>query len=337
MEEIKLSIIIPIYNSQKYLRTCLETVEKCPSSQIECILINDGSKDDSFSICEEFKVKDARFRVVNKENEGVSAARNSGISMALGTYIMFLDADDYLDITKWNYILQTLDRGFDFVAFSYFILAADNNISEEFFPPEIFLEFSALPDNTFLLNKILLGSSYLNTCWGKLFRRQIINDNNLQFPVNLKTGEDAVFVIDYIQYIKKYLLENQSILYYRQHIDSAMHRINIEGKLKDLEVLYRKRIGIIQKEGNKELEEVAYRQFFSVITNLYLEAAKQGTIRETIKTYQNGEGRNIVQEIIKLTPYRQLAPVYKKLEYYWIKKRRYWCLAIYFKCKSRFG
>lgn len=332
MEEIKLSIIIPIYNSQNFLRTCLETVAKCPFAQVECILINDGSKDDSLIICEEFKAKDERFRILDKKNEGVSAARNSGMTMAQGTYIMFLDADDYLDISKWNDIFSILDKGFDFAAFSYFTVSEDDNISEELFPAT-----PSLPEDVFLLKKLLVGSSCLNTCWGKLFRRQIITDNALQFPINLKTGEDAVFVIDYIQYIKNYLLENQSILYYRQHTGSAMHSMNIEGKLKDLEVLYQKRIDIIQKDGNKELEEVAYRQFFSVITNLYLEAAKQGTIKETVKVYQNAGRKSIVQEIIKLTPYQQLAPVYKRLEYYCIKKKYYQCLTIYFKCKSRFG
>ena len=98
-EEQKISIIVPIYNDEKYLKRCIESILKQTYTNIELILINDGSEDKSLEICEEYKKNDNRIIIVNKENEGVSVARNIGIEKATGELISFVDADDYLEIT----------------------------------------------------------------------------------------------------------------------------------------------------------------------------------------------------------------------------------------------
>ena len=94
---IKVSIIVPVYNAEKYLKECLDSLVRQTLSDIEIIIIDDGSKDHSGSICEEYAAKDCRFHVIHKENEGLGYARNTGITAAKGEYIGFVDADDYVD------------------------------------------------------------------------------------------------------------------------------------------------------------------------------------------------------------------------------------------------
>ena len=96
MEEL-ISVIVPIYNAEKYLKRCIESIISQTYKNMEIILINDGSKDNSKKICNEFLKKDCRIKLINKENEGVSAARNYGINAAIGKYISFVDADDWLE------------------------------------------------------------------------------------------------------------------------------------------------------------------------------------------------------------------------------------------------
>ena len=100
MEDL-VSIIVPVYNTEKYLSKCLDSIVNQTYKNLEIILINDGSTDNSKAICEDFAKKDKRIQVINKENSGVSVSRNKGLSLAKGNYIAFIDADDYAEL---NYI-----------------------------------------------------------------------------------------------------------------------------------------------------------------------------------------------------------------------------------------
>lgn len=329
---MRLSIIIPIYNAQKYLPECLESVAACSARDIECILVNDGSTDDSLRICKEYENKDNRFHVIDKENEGVSVARNTGILKALGEYVFFLDADDYIDISKWNVILDTIKEvQYDFIAFSYYTLQENGKINEELFQIE-----GKETTNSSTVRRLILASPSLNTCWGKLMRLDIITNNNLEFNKGLKTGEDAVFVIDYFINSKTYYICNDCILYYRQHNTSAMRSIDIAAKLEDFKAIYYYRKELAKQWRDIELEKEMYRQFFSVITDLFFKYACNNSFEKSKKMYKEVMEESIVQEILTKTPFDYLTPTYKKLEYILISRGILWLLVIYFKLKSRF-
>lgn len=328
---MELSIIIPIYNAQKYLRQCLDTVVACQELNIECILVSDGSTDDSLAICKEYAKKDQRFQVIDKNNEGVSMARNAGILYASGEYIFFLDADDYLDVNKWSEILKNVKgRQYDFIAFSYYTLYENGTVKEELFP------IKEITTDMDTVRKLVLTTASLNTCWGKLFRRSIIISNGLEFKKGVKTGEDTVFVMDYFLKAKSYSIQNISILYYRQHEASAMHRINMDKKLNDFQAIYNYRKEIVQQSGDEELRLEMYRQLFSVLTNLFLEFSNSNSFQNSRRCYIETKKRPMVQEIISQTPYKRLSPIYKKMEYCFIKLKMFHCLTVYFKLKSRF-
>ena len=101
MEEIKVSVIIPVYNVEKYIRQCLESVTNQTLKDIEIIVVNDGTKDNSMKIVEEY-LSDERMKIINKENGGLSSARNAGIKATQGKYICFIDSDDFIDNSIWK-------------------------------------------------------------------------------------------------------------------------------------------------------------------------------------------------------------------------------------------
>jgi glycosyltransferase involved in cell wall biosynthesis len=112
-----ISIIVPVYNTEKYLRRCLDSIVAQTFKDYECIIVDDGSTDGSAAICDEYEKKDSRFKVLHKENEGVSAARNVGIEYAEGEFITFVDSDDYLSSV---YLRDLYDnKEYDYVVGSF--------------------------------------------------------------------------------------------------------------------------------------------------------------------------------------------------------------------------
>ena len=328
---MKLTIIVPIYNADKYLSMCLDEIMTCPITEMECLLVNDGSTDSSLQICEDFAKKDSRFKIINKSNEGVSIARNIGISHANGKYVMFIDADDYIDSNKWNLIMDAIEMEVDFIAFSYFTLYQDGKVKEELFDIK-----SKTTDDINSIRKVLLGTAALNTCWGKLFKLSTITTNRIRFRDGLKTGEDAIFVIDYIKVATISLLINESVLYYRQHGESVMHKLDIRAKIQDFRELFdcRKRVSDIWN--NSELETVMYREFFSVITNLMLIYSYKNKFSECNKVLAQVLKEDMVQDIITNVNPLHLRSIYKRLEFQLLNYKNIMLMSSYFKIKSLF-
>ena len=118
---MKLSIIIPVYNAEKYIGECIKSILQCDSSDIEIIIINDGSKDKSLSIIKEYQKNDKRIYIIDKENEGVSIARNTGIKEAKGDWIMFVDADDILTNDWFDIIKGYMSSDFKILFFTNYL------------------------------------------------------------------------------------------------------------------------------------------------------------------------------------------------------------------------
>jgi len=318
-----ISVIIPVYNGEKYLRECLESVRACPSDEIECIVINDGSTDCTGEVFRQFVRGDARFRIINKENSGVSATRNRGIAEAAGDYIFFLDADDYIATAGWPEILtHAEDRSFDMIAFGYYDLFDAGNIKKEQFPKNCDI------------GRALLSTTLLNACWGKLLRREIIIKNEISFRDGLETCEDAIFILDFAQKAKSFSLVNSCVLYYRIHTGSAMRNITIENKLTDLAALYERRLEYLAGNYEEMLQKIMYRQFFSVITALFRDYAGKQRIPDTRRAYCESMKNAMILEIMAKTNTKDLAPIYKRFEHFLMRAGLFTLLAIYFKAKA---
>lgn len=208
-----ISVIIPIYNTGKLLNRMLQSIQKQSYKDLEIILINDGSTDESEQECKKAEINDERIRYFYQENAGVSSARNYGMKLAQGEYIAFLDSDDEIDT---NYFEQLL------IACKNTDIAVCNLIVESNNKEELsrFEMNNQILTSTEALNQLLTRKGINSGPCAKLFRKKIIED--LYFP-DLKVYEDILFVKDAFKKAKKVSVINSVAYHYYQNEGSAMH------------------------------------------------------------------------------------------------------------------
>lgn len=325
---MKLSLIIPIYNAEKYLRECLESVKKLNISDLECILVNDGSKDGSLTICQEYADKNAIFKIVDKENGGVSAARNSGLKVACGDYIMFLDADDFFVDGATELIGKALSSDKEFVAFGYDTLYDDGRTVTEAIPDK---ENGDMYDRCM---KLVYADSCFNTCWGKLFKREIINSKDILFDEGLPIGEDFKFVAEYMQYVKDCRIYDESLIFYRQHGASAMRKYDLVKRLEYNKVLYNFQTELVEHLNYDNLPSLMNNYYLRVVTNLCREFARTGKL-----SHVKAEMKILVDDEIVITILTKLSlgelGSLKKFEVWLLKNRFITLMAVYFRLKGK--
>lgn len=187
-----ISIIIPVYNTSQYLRECLDSICTQSYTDWECLLVDDGSTDDSGDICDKYAEKDSRFKALHIKNGGASCARNYGIGKACGEWIAFVDSDDKVlpDYLR-NLINAVESERADVVLSNYGGRQEDMHIKEN-----RRLEGEQMIDY-FLVNSIFA----LSAPYGKLYNNKIIEENNIQFPIGINMGEDLVFLGRYMNCI----------------------------------------------------------------------------------------------------------------------------------------
>lgn len=187
----KISIIIPIYNAEKYLEECLSSVQQQTYQDFEVIMVDDGSKDGCASICQAFAMSDPRFVYIHKENGGVSSARNKGLDVARGEYLCFIDADDQLAPTYLEAMLsQFSDKGTELVFCSYDSNGRKDIMSYE----EATLDRYDMANYMFLENKY----GYQGFVWNKMFVATVIRDNDIRFDEAASFNEDRLFGVTYV-------------------------------------------------------------------------------------------------------------------------------------------
>lgn len=185
MDEL-ISIIVPVYNAEKTLRRCVRSLVGQTYRNLEIILVNDGSKDGSLDICREFAGEDARIRVIDQPNGGVSSARNAGLDAATGTFVMFCDSDDWTE-PDW---CEAMRGNYEENDLTICEIDRDDIPLEKAEHPQI-LETAQRKD--FLHRPLLMCALY-----NKFFARNVIEDNHLRFPEQLSLGEDFAFVLSYV-------------------------------------------------------------------------------------------------------------------------------------------
>lgn len=202
-----ISIIVPVYNVEKYLARCIDSIINQTYKNFEIILVDDGSKDKSNQICDEFSKKDCRVKVIHKKNEGVSAARNEGLKQSKGKYISFVDADDwieknflfemYSELKKYN--VDYITCGYNRV-YENHIEILNNNLTEEL-----------VSANEYII-KILNVQNGYGFAHMKLISKEAIG--NIRFNTNISVGEDALFNIQLCKKINKFLIYNKALYNY---------------------------------------------------------------------------------------------------------------------------
>lgn len=206
MENIKISVIIPVYNVEKYIGQCLDSIVNQTYKNLEIIIVNDGSNDNSLEIINRYSQNDRRIKIINLENKGVSFARNIGIKNSEGNYISFVDSDDYLNLNTYEKLVKNLD-GEDLIIFNYgrFENSTREIIKEKYVSDD---EMQELPEE-----KRYLYSKINHSCWNKLYKTEYLKRNKFKFLEILY--EDAVWKVETMFLTSNIKLIDETFYYYR--------------------------------------------------------------------------------------------------------------------------
>lgn len=208
----EISIIVPFYNiNSLLLKRCLDSVLRQSFTNFEIIVVNDGSNKDYLDVQSEYTKKDTRVVFINNEHGGVSKARNTGIELAKGKYIAFVDADDFIEESYLNLLYKGI-QDCDLVIAGVLI--------------QNFPTVNSLEDRKLFFSQpsIYRGLQYINFCWNKLYKTQIIKDNNIKFDENIKLGEDALFLYEYFKYCTSIRSIKDAVYNYEKNNNSAVNK-----------------------------------------------------------------------------------------------------------------
>lgn len=197
----KVSVIVPVYMAEQYIERCIDSVINQSFQDFELILIDDGSSDNCGNICDEYAKADMRIKVIHQKNKGVSAARNRGLAVATGTYVVFIDSDDWVGR---DYLEDLLLTEADFVSQSFSVY----NEHEDFIREHRCGTYSTsnIPSN--LLS--LLEDGVLGYTVSKRFTLKLIHDHEIRFNEAIDHTEDTLFILDYLQYAQSIRVEDKS-------------------------------------------------------------------------------------------------------------------------------
>jgi len=244
-QQPKVSIVVPIYNVESYLERCIQTLLNQTLKDIEIILIDDGSPDHCPQICNEYAQKDSRIKVIHKKNAGLGYARNSGLEIARGKYLAFVDSDDYVEANMYEILYNKIKDSNSDVVFCNYKENYGNGYyveKKDFTQEMIFLEDDI---NDFSLDSIASAPGikkerkFAFSVWRGLFRNDIIKKNNLQFVSERRyVSEDIPFLLDYFHYCKKITFIPHILYVYTQTNQTSLTRLLSKEKIEATVNLY---------------------------------------------------------------------------------------------------
>lgn len=275
-----ISVIIPVYNCEKYLETCIDSVINQTYKDLQIILIDDGSTDQSSNICDKYAKTDSRIEVYHTKNQGVSAARNYGLSKVYGEYISFIDADDFLEITMYDTIIKNFDNKTEIIICNFSIIKENlKNNSNDI--PNITLQKNACIKEL-LLNRYLIGA-----LWNKVFRYNIIKD--IRFNEKFAIGEDLLFQYNLIKNIESAKFISERLYNYRVSQNNATNKSSYEKWLQFIDVT---KI-ILEDIKNNYIELLEYGIIKYINSNIFI------LNKITINSYKDMDNVRVILDNIK--------------------------------------
>lgn len=250
----KISVIIPCYNTAKYLEKCLKSLINQTLKEIEIICINDGSTDNSLKILKKYTILDNRIKILTQDNQGQSVARNKGIDIATGEYIGFVDSDDWIDLNFYEELYKTAKK-------------TNSDI--------IMCNFACIKNGKIKTNSVKHNKIYTNfkdkvnilsngACWNKIFRTELIKTNKIYFPTNI-FYEDNLFLIEAIYYSKNLTTINKTKYYYCIHDKSTTQNFqNIDKLKKSLVILINKIFDFVRENHLSNTDISILKKYISI-------------------------------------------------------------------------
>lgn len=216
-----ISIIVPIYNIEKYIEKCIFSLINQTYRDIEILLINDGSTDDSLDVCLKWEKLDQRIRVYSKDNQGVSKTRNFGLSLAKGDYIFFIDGDDWIDKNCLETMMNYMNDEIDIVCCEFKEIDENNGDFDLFSHSN---QYGILEKND-IIQDYYLNKLYMKTIWGKIYKKELWN--HIKF-IDLKYSEDTYAMFEIAQKTNKLVMLEKAFYNYLQRNEGASHNKSIQ-------------------------------------------------------------------------------------------------------------
>ena len=329
---IKVSIIVPIYNVEKYLDRCLERLTNQTLKEIEIILVNDKSPDNSHIICQKYAQNDSRIKIINKEkNEGLGFARNSGLKLATGEFVAFVDSDDYIDYDFYERLYKN-SKGADIIMGAIKDVDNEGKIINIYNNPLAKNCFSNEEVNEILYN--MLGMYDKNiyfsaAVWRALYKRELLLNYNIRFCSEREfISEDYIFHLDVIPKCRKIQIVDGTYYYYCIN-DSSLTRKYNPTRFEKIKILYNE---ILRKLENESLltEESEIRCKYTFIGNVRACIKQEGYNENNVaeKNILNICSDQLVQKYIN-SGYKQ--NLKQKIFDYLIQRKKYKLLKIIIK------
>ena len=262
MKQKLISVIVPIYGVEKYLKKAIESIQNQTYKNLEIILVDDESKDNCGAICEEYAKKDSRIKVIHKKNGGQASARNAGLKIATGEYINFFDPDDYLEPTFFEYLMKLANKYNADITECSFRKFYENTGKEEYTFPQDEIE-EIVTDNMGALNRLFSENwnIYLNAIitWNKIYKKEILD--KVKFS-EVRIYEEFGTVYKMLYECKRFVTSNKSLYTYLQRDGSTLTRKFSDERLAMLDG-YQQSADFFASQNLIDLELKAIKKYFA--------------------------------------------------------------------------
>lgn len=339
----KVSIVVPIYNVEEYLDRSIKSLISQSLQDIEIILVNDGSKDNSLAICKKYEQRDKRVKVIDKPNGGVSSARNEGIKIATGDYIGFIDPDDWIENNMYEQLYTQIRETRCEVAMCNFVIDDNRSIKEIYIPTDEHV-LNRQDIREWLIPN-MVGPEDLNsnesTIMGSacriLVKREIIMNQRILFPLNISLMEDLVWCIEVLANSNKIVIDRGLYYHYMKNDNSAITRYRENMNSIQMTVLNKLENLLLKYDVNSHCEKrMKLRYINMIISNIMNEMHKDSpkTEVEKFKSIKQLCANTYIKDILKEINTRQYT-IRKRITLWALRNERTSYLYIYYKILSR--
>ncbi len=275
-----ISIIVPVYKTESYLRKCLNSIVNQTYKNLEIILVDDGSPDNCGKICDEYAARDSRVKVIHQKNRGLSAARNAGLKIATGEYIGFTDSDDWIENDMFETLyLGALKYGTDIAVCGFFYVKGTQY-------RELREEHTVLLSREDALHHLLLDNTITNHAWNKLYKRELFDD--VCYPEG-RTFEDVATTYKLFEKADKIVFLNSSKYYYLQRDNSIIGLETIGSAADRCLMMYKRYMDLMER--HPEEKEILLAGFYMAFADLGYAVSRQR--KDYLCMYKNDLGKLI--------------------------------------------
>jgi len=283
-----LSVIIPIYNAEKTLQWCLDSVLNQTYRNIEVICVNDGSTDATSNICEKYAIMDSRVKVIHKKNGGVATARNEGMKYISGNYVTFIDQDDWLEKNAYEKMMRyAMEENADLVVCSY---SKDTESVIKSMRNKIKIH-NPITDKNLMIQYAFERENYRGYAafvWNKVFKTEIIRNQEILFDTALKRGDDVLFYSQFASAANKAIFVDDNLYHYMQREDSITHQKDKNNlhQLSDILIGYKKAISFLEENGINVNAIFYLKCFYVYHASLLYEIAEKENLTQEMSAYR---------------------------------------------------